>query len=136
MIKLLAETALKFSPSTKTIGVAMAGAILFASAYFLVYNHGYNAGFNKASTTLNQEIIELKDQQTKQLQATIQELDRQQKLNLQISNQKRKQEQEHKSQKDRLVEDINKLKGKQENEDWLSTPVPVDVLDFLHNNKN
>ena len=133
--KLLIDTALKFSPSLKTLGAVVLGAVLFAFGYYMIYNHGYNAGFNKASTELNNQIITLKENQNKQLQETIKELDRQQRINIAIAKQKREQEQEHKKQKQDLIEDINKLKGKQENEEWLSTPVPSDVLEFLRNKK-
>lgn len=104
-------------------------AVLIAATMKLSSDYGYNK-----STVYHENIInELKEIESERVREFNRNLLFQLNLNSSLSKEKEQFEKSLRDKDKRHKQELEKLRNEKTNSDWLHTPIPPDVIDFLQN---
>ena len=110
--------------------IVLTAVVVFGMLY-LSYDYGF-----KTSTNEYQKIIaqmnKAEEQRIKDISEKIVE---QLKINTQLTKEKQEFEASQKVKQRRLEVELEKLRHEKQNQDWLSTPIPPDIVNLLQNNR-
>lgn len=104
--------------------------VVFGMMY-LSYDYGFKTSTNKYQKIIAQ-MNEAEEQRIKDLSEKIVE---QLNINTRLTQEKQDYEASQRIKQKRLEVELEKLRHEKQNQDWLSTPIPPDIVNLLQNNR-
>lgn len=118
-------------PIVKSSWKIILTAVVVFGMLYLSYDYGF-----KTSTNKHQKIIaqmnKAEEQRIKDISEKIVE---QLNINTQLAQEKQDYEASQRIKQKRLESELEKLRHEKQNQDWLSTPIPPDIVNLLQNNR-
>lgn len=110
--------------------IVLTAVVVFGMLY-LSYDYGYESSTNKYQKIIAQ-MNEAEEQRIKDISDKIVE---QLNINTQLTQEKQDYEASQRVKQKRLEAELEKLRHEKQNQDWLSTPIPPDIVNLLQNNR-
>lgn len=110
--------------------IILTGVVVFGMLY-LSYDYGFKTSTNKYQKIIAQ-MNEAEEQRIKDISDKIVE---QLNINTQLTQEKQDYEASQRIKQKRLEVELEKLRHEKKNQDWLSTPIPPDIVNLLQNNR-
>lgn len=104
--------------------------VVFGMMY-LSYDYGFKTSTNKYQKIIAQ-MNEVEEQRIKDISEKIVE---QLNTNTRLTQEKQDYEASQRIKQKRLEAELEKLRHEKQNQDWLSTPIPHDIVNLLQNNR-
>ena len=110
--------------------IVLTAVVVFGMLY-LSYDYGF-----KTSTNEYQKIIaQMNKAEEQRLKDISEKIVEQLKINTQLAQEKQDYEASQRIKQKRLESELEKLRREKQNQDWLSTPIPPDIVNLLQNNR-
>ena len=110
--------------------IVLTAVVVFGMLY-LSYDYGF-----KTSTNEYQKIIaQMNKAEEQRIKAVSERIVEQLNINTQLTKEKQEFEASQKVKQRRLEVELEKLRHEKQNQDWLSTPIPPDIVNLLQNNR-
>lgn len=110
--------------------IVLTAVVVFGMLY-LSYDYGFKTSTNKYQKIIAQ-MNEAEEQRIKDISDKIVE---QLNINAQLTQEKQDYEASQRIKQKRLEAELEKLRHEKQNQDWLSTPIPPDIVNLLQNNR-
>lgn len=110
--------------------IVLTAVVVFGMLY-LSYDYGFKTSTNKYQKIIAQ-MNEAEEQRIKDISDKIVE---QLNINAQLTQEKQDYEASQRIKQKRLEAELEKLRHEKQNQDWLSTPIPSDIVNLLQNNR-
>ena len=123
--------AMRVLPIVKSSWKIILTAVVVFGMLYLSYDYGFKTSTNKYQKIIVQ-MNEVEEQRLKDISEKIVE---QLKINTQLAQEKQDYEASQRIKQKRLESELEKLRREKQNQDWLSTPIPPDIVNLLQNNR-
>lgn len=110
--------------------IILTAVVVFGMLY-LSYDYGFKTSTNKYQKIIAQ-MNEAEEQRIRDISEKIVE---QLNINTQLTQEKQDYEASQRIKQKRLEVELEKLRHEKQNQDWLSTPIPPDIVNLLQNNR-
>ena len=110
--------------------IILTAVVVFGMLY-LSYDYGFKTSTNKYQKIIAQ-MNEAEEQRIKDVSEKIVE---QLNINTRLTQEKQDYEASQRIKQKRLEAELEKLRHEKQNQDWLSTPIPPDIVNLLQNNR-
>lgn len=110
--------------------IVLTAVVVFGMLY-LSYDYGYESSTNKHQLI----IAEMNEAEEQRIKAVSERIVEQLNINTQLTKEKQEFESSQKVKQRRLEVELEKLRHEKQNQDWLSTPIPPDIVNLLQNNR-
>lgn len=118
-------------PIAKSSWKIILTAVVVFGMLYLSYDYGF-----KTSTNKYQKIIaQMNEAEEQRIKAVSERIVEQLNINTQLTKEKQEFEASQKVKQRRLEVELEKLRHEKQNQDWLSTPIPPDIVNLLQNNR-
>ena len=118
-------------PIVKSSWKIILTAVVVFGMLYLSYDYGFKTSTNKYQKIIAQ-MNEAEEQRIKDISDKIVE---QLNINTQLTQEKQDYEASQRIKQKRLEVELEKLRHEKQNQDWLSTPIPPDIVNLLQNNR-
>ncbi len=118
-------------PIVKSSWKIILTAVVVFGMLYLSYDYGFKTSTNKYQKIIAQ-MNEAEEQRIKDISDKIVE---QLNINTQLTREKQDYEASQRIKQKRLEAELEKLRHEKQNQDWLSTPIPPDIVNLLQNNR-
>ena len=118
-------------PIVKSSWKIILTAVVVFGMMYLSYDYGFKTSTNKYQKIIAQ-MNEAEEQRIKDISEKIVE---QLNINTQLTQEKQDYEASQRIKQKRLEVELEKLRHEKQNQDWLSTPIPPDIVNLLQNNR-
>lgn len=118
-------------PIVKSSWKIILTAVVVFGMLYLSYDYGFKTSTNKYQKIIAQ-MNEAEEQRIKDISDKIVE---QLNINTRLTQEKQDYEASQRIKQKRLEAELEKLRHEKQNQDWLSTPIPPDIVNLLQNNR-
>lgn len=123
--------AMRVLPIVKSSWKIILTAVVVFGMLYLSYDYGF-----KTSTNKYQKIIaQMNEAEERRIKDISEKIVEQLKINTQLTQEKQDYEASQRIKQKRLESELEKLRHEKQNQDWLSTPIPPDIVNLLQNNR-